>query len=281
MAQAKGSSGGESLELKTLVIAALASATAAVVVSHLWKGGTVIAAAMTPVIVAIAKELIARPIESDVVRKPVQRVGQVAAVPVRRVVPRRSPRGRVGGLDVDHETHATEPLRHEEPQPRTEPLAPPHGDPLPATEPHATAEAGFTPIRTYGGGGGGGRRRPPHLKAALVTGLLAFVIAALALTLPELLFGGAVGSGNSTTLFSGNSSKHKSKSDANKAGGDNGASTTKRSQPGQTTPTTPAPTTGTQPAPTTTTPAPSTTPQPTTPAPTTPVPTVPSTPPTP
>src|SRR3954451_25285931 len=66
--------GGAGPSLQTLVIAAAASAAAAVIVSHLWKGGTVIAAAMTPVIVAIVKELLARPMESEIVRKPVSKI---------------------------------------------------------------------------------------------------------------------------------------------------------------------------------------------------------------
>jgi hypothetical protein len=270
MAQAKGSSGGEGLELKTLVIAALASATAAIVVSHLWKGGTVIAAAMTPVIVALAKEAIARPMESEIVKRPVQRVSQVAAVPVRRVVPGRGARG----------------ARGYEPGPT---------DPLPPTQAHRTAtgdgngdhaaavdDVTLTPIRTYGGS----RRRPIHLKVALVTGLLAFVIGALALTLPELLFGGAVGSGRSTTLFSGNSSSKSSSKDGGntKTQTDKSGSTTPSAQPspGRTTPTAPAPTTGAKPPPTSTTPPSASPPSQTTPAPApTPTPQVPPPPPTP
>src|SRR3954452_7480546 len=74
--------GGESLSLQTLVIAAAASAAAAVIVSHLWKDGTVVAAAMTPVIVAIVKEMPARPMESDLVRKDVSKIiaGAFAAI---------------------------------------------------------------------------------------------------------------------------------------------------------------------------------------------------------
>src|SRR3954469_7961758 len=88
MAEGKGTGGGESLSLQTLVVAAGASAVAAIVVSHLWKGGTVIAAAMTPVIVAITKELLSRPMESELVRKPVQQVGRLASG--RIVVPGRT-----------------------------------------------------------------------------------------------------------------------------------------------------------------------------------------------
>src|SRR4051794_3446426 len=77
--------GGESLSLQTLLIAAAASAAAAVVVSHLWKGGTVIPAAMTPVPVAFVKELLPKPMESEIVRKPVQQVSRVASSSRRRV----------------------------------------------------------------------------------------------------------------------------------------------------------------------------------------------------
>src|SRR4051794_1612047 len=66
--------GGESLSLQTLIIAAAAAAAAAVIVSHVWQEGTVIAAAMTPVIVAIVKELLARPMESELVKKPVSKI---------------------------------------------------------------------------------------------------------------------------------------------------------------------------------------------------------------
>src|SRR4051812_49624753 len=79
MAEGNRTGGGEGLSLQTLVVAAAASGLAAIVVSHLWKGGTVIAAAMTPVIVAITRELITRPMESEIVRKPVQQVGRLAS----------------------------------------------------------------------------------------------------------------------------------------------------------------------------------------------------------
>jgi hypothetical protein len=55
--------GGNKLSPQTLIVASLASLTAAVVVSHFWRGGTPIAAAITPVIVALASELYRRPAE--------------------------------------------------------------------------------------------------------------------------------------------------------------------------------------------------------------------------
>src|ERR687887_2888119 len=52
------------LSLRTLVIASVASATAAIVTSQFWEGGTPIAAAVTPVIVAFVSEMLHRPTEA-------------------------------------------------------------------------------------------------------------------------------------------------------------------------------------------------------------------------
>jgi hypothetical protein len=51
------------LSIKTLLIAAAASAIAALLVPLFWERGTVFAAAMTPVIVSIVSELLKRPTE--------------------------------------------------------------------------------------------------------------------------------------------------------------------------------------------------------------------------
>jgi hypothetical protein len=58
-----GGDGGSRLSPQTLVVASLASLTAAIVTSHFWRGGTPITAAITPVIVALASELYRRPAE--------------------------------------------------------------------------------------------------------------------------------------------------------------------------------------------------------------------------
>src|SRR5436305_9592800 len=151
MAEGKGTGGGEGLSLQTLVVAAGASAVAAVVVSHLWKDGTVLAAAMTPVIVAITKELISRPMESDLVRKPVQQVGRLASG--RIAVP-----GRPGPRGSTEERRVLPPIEERPPSPVNGGGPPDAGD------------TDFTPIQTYGRA----RRRPPHLKIAVITGLVAF-----------------------------------------------------------------------------------------------------------
>jgi hypothetical protein len=51
------------VSIKTLLIAAAASATAALVVPMFWEPGTVFAAAMTPIIVSIVSELLKHPTE--------------------------------------------------------------------------------------------------------------------------------------------------------------------------------------------------------------------------
>src|SRR5205823_3008140 len=52
------------LSVRTLLIASVAAATAAIVTSQIWASGTPIAAAVTPVIVALVSELLHRPTEA-------------------------------------------------------------------------------------------------------------------------------------------------------------------------------------------------------------------------
>jgi hypothetical protein len=274
MADSQGSSGGEGLSLQTLVIAALASGAAAVIVSKIWADGTVIAAAMTPVIVSVVKEALKKPMESEIVKRPVQRIASGSRVVVggaSRTV-RSRPSSGVGRQT--YEPPVTSDGRSNGSSTAHGDGAPPHLDP---------DHPAMGPVSTYGRP----KRRRPSLKLAIVTGLLAFVIAAVVLTVPELLFGGSVaGSDNSsTTLFGGSTSdskseKQKAKDKANKNGGDSKGSTTKPEQnsPQSTTPATPpsgkTPTTE-QTTPTDTEPAPppsQTSPPPTSPVPQTPTP---------
>jgi hypothetical protein len=221
---------GDRLQVQTLIIAALASATAALVVSQFWKGGTVMSAAITPVIVAIVSDLLHRPART------VQRFTSTSSPPpTRRREPSTAGLERLGGEVASAPSGASPP---------------PHG-------PRQGA------MRVY-------KPSPPrgrlHLKVALVTGLLGFVIAAAVLTLPELIGGSALGGDRKTTLF---------------GGGDNGSETAPadderqttteehEEQPEETQPqeTAPQETTPQQPAPDGQTPPAQTTPQPTTPAP--------------
>jgi hypothetical protein len=78
-------SGG--LQVTTLVAAAIAAVAAATVVSRFWQAGTIMATAMTPVIVAVVKEMIERParrvstMASRAAAPPVARAARTVAEP--------------------------------------------------------------------------------------------------------------------------------------------------------------------------------------------------------
>ena len=164
-----------------------------------------LAAAMTPVFVAVVKEMLERPLQSEVVRRTASQVREVA-----------TPSRVLSGAAT-----RTDRVLREGPTAAT---PPPNGngnghrDALDDFAEPTPGDVVLThPRRTYSttgsGGGGGSRFRRVHFKVALVTGLLAFLIAAAVLTVPELVFGGSVGSsGSRTTLFGGGGEK-KSQSD--------------------------------------------------------------------
>jgi hypothetical protein len=238
MAEAQTGKDREGLSLQTLVIAAIASATAAVVVSKFWQDGTVVAAAMTPVIVSITREMLHRPMQSEVVKRAASRVTEL-------------PPGRVltGAAARSEDVRRRGPTASQPPPPTSNGAGQSDVTPGDVVLSH--------PRRTYSTSGAGGSRsrlRGPRMKLAVVTGLIAFVIAALVLTVPELLFGGSVSSGESrTTLFGGGdksqSEKKGSGSDEQDSGG--------QAQPDQPAPTgeeeesEPAPDDETQPQPAT------------------------------
>ncbi len=150
------------LSLRTLAIASVASATAAIVVSQFWAGGTPIAAAVTPVIVALVSEMLHRPTE---------------------VIARRITSERTAILPAD--ALEREPAREEEPP-----------------EP---------PVRVYG------QQRRPRVRRKLAVGVvattavLAFAIAAAAITIPELITGHSItGTDRHTTLVPTKRKKSKS-----------------------------------------------------------------------
>jgi hypothetical protein len=146
------SSGG--VNLQTLVITAVASGAAAYVTSELWAPGTLASAAITPVIVAIVKEALAKP--ADVVTR---------AVPVRGVVRSARP---------DEPYDPVQPF-----EPEDERIAQ-HGELVGSSRPF--------PRRAW--------------KMAVITGLLGFLVAAVIITVPELVSGKSVTGGGDTTLFS-------------------------------------------------------------------------------
>jgi hypothetical protein len=153
------------LSAKTLLIAGAASAAAALLIPMLWRPGTVFAAAMTPVVVALVSEVLRRPVET------------VSAVRVRR-----TPRG-TAILDPPPE----EPF---------DPLAPPSAEDLAVlpetTTPPPRAVHRRRPLSAR------------QWKLALSTGLVAFAAVAAVFTASELIAGDAVsGGGGGTTFFGG------------------------------------------------------------------------------
>jgi hypothetical protein len=141
------------LSLRTLLIASIASATAAVITSRFWAPGTAFAAAVTPVIVSLVSELLYRPAEHVSRLRGSRRTASPASI----------------------QAPAYEP-----PQVRN----------------GVSEKPSARPTR-----GSGRRRLRP--KIALLTGAIAFAIAAAALTLPELIFGGAAVTNRHTTIFGG------------------------------------------------------------------------------
>jgi hypothetical protein len=157
------------LSLRTLAIASLASAAAAIVVSQFWIAGTPIAAALTPVIVTLVSEMLHRPTEAVARRITTNRPALMAEA--------------MGSGPPDEE--------------RVE-------DEAPTVARDLEAEGG--PVRVYRQGRDERRgwRERIHPRVVAVTAALAFLIAAAALTLPELIAGGSIGKRDGgTTLLGG------------------------------------------------------------------------------
>jgi hypothetical protein len=227
------SSGG--LKIQTLLLSAVSAVVAATVVPMFWARGTVIATAMTPVIVALVTEALRRPVEKVSAVAPKVTAVKRVAVPVR---------GRPHGTIADD----------------------PHDfDPVPD-------DRVGEPVRGVSADDPFGLRQPqrrPWWRIGLITGLLAFVLAAGVVTASELaIFGGSVsGDRGRTTLFGGGSSAKDSKK------GSKSDEAEPSSTPSSKATSTPAPTTtpsatATPTATATATPAPSATATPQTAAPT-------------
>ena len=163
-------SGG--ISVTTLLIASASAATAAVVVPLLWEGGGVVAAAITPVIVTLVSESLKHPVTK------VQEVGVWRKTPQGTAV--RQPAGRdFDPLDPQEERLEVDPERTD--------------DPFGLREPDRGS--GFFTKR--------------KVVIALITGAIAFGIAAVVVTAGELTFGdssSSSGGGNSTTFFGGRKS---------------------------------------------------------------------------
>jgi hypothetical protein len=167
------------LSLQTLLISSISAVVAAVVVPTFWERGSLIATAITPIVVALASELLNRPAKAI-----------TAAAPK---VARRSATG--AALRSPQPTGVG--ARGEGPERVAHGGAPPwSGD----TEDPFGLRADEAP-----------RRRLP-VKLGIVTGLIAAVVGAGVVTASELaVFGHSIGhSGRETSLFGGKTHKAKS-----------------------------------------------------------------------
>jgi len=233
------------LSVSTLMIASLSSLAAAVVVSRLWGGGTLIGAAMTPVIVALVSEGLNRPAKAiGTVPKAIGTVRQTRGGRYDPVA-----EGRAGLEEGDFDGARTPPVP-------------------------AAAAAQIRVHRASTPKQGFSLRMPrPRVLAAIGTGLVAFLIAAVFLTSSELVLGKSVtSSSHRTTLVpvnrSASSSTTKDKTDTTKTTDTTTTPTTSTAT--TTTPpaeSTPAPSETTPAVPPTTTAAPQATPPAATPAP--------------
>jgi hypothetical protein len=143
------------ISIQTLVISSAAAVAAAVIIPTFWEQGTLVATAMTPVIVALV---------SEGLRRPAEKITAVTPLVVR-------PRAR-GSQGFD-------------------PLPPAaRDDPPPVADEDPFGLRERQPIRR-------------HWRLAVITGVVAFVLAVSALTLSELVFGGPATRDSGRTTFFG------------------------------------------------------------------------------
>jgi hypothetical protein len=173
------------LNIRTLAIASAASAAAALVTSQLWIAGTWVAAALTPVIVALVSEMLHRPTEriaKMTTDRPALRAEEARPLPP-------PPRRGEGGL-----------------------VRPGEGGVVPRGEGAAAPRSEAGPVKVYRSGAAeqrarSGRRRKIALGTVAVTAALAFLIAVVAITVPELVAGQSLGGGDRSTSFFGSDSR--------------------------------------------------------------------------
>jgi hypothetical protein len=213
----------------------MAAGTAAIMTSYFWQRGTLISAAMTPVIVTVVSEMLKRP--ANTVRR--------AARSARSSVPARDRVPLAYGAGAG--PPAVGPSRE----------LPAPGEPERFERPAPASSATMSEYKVYRSESRRPRFGRIHWKIVLATAAIAFVIAVGALTLPELLFGSSVSGSRGTTFFGGTASTHqsdkqKTSTDEQKTTTDNQKTTTDE----QKTTTQPTETAPTQSTPTQSTPAP-------------------------
>ena len=216
---------GSRISLETLIIASLASAAAAFAASRIWGTGTLISAAVTPVVVALVSEFLRRPVQTVAASASAKQVRKVRGVPAIRKRTIAAP-GDPMGVNADPAIPAEQRSPSGQAAPRRR------------VEPPAAITPNVEPIKYYGKAD----TWRPRWRPAVVTGLVAFAIVVALYTVPDLLAGRSItGNGQPTTFFGGS------------------ANVKKKTSPTTTVTTTTPTTTATKTAPTTTTRATSTT----------------------
>lgn len=204
-AHRQGSSG---ISAATLGIASAASALAAFVVHHLWGPGTVLSAAATPVIVALASEFLRRPAERV---SSLQEIGAVRLVPARERAGSGAMRAGDGarertgsgamrtGVGAERSTrYAASRGNDQPPSSRSEYVAG-AARPRGVRSPRVPDSRAGSPSPTYQYL----RPRRPWWRPALLTGLVAFGLVAVIFTVSDLAVGHSVTGGAHTTTFFG------------------------------------------------------------------------------
>jgi len=151
------------LNARTLVIASAASASAAAVTSQLWIAGTWIAAALTPVLVALVSELLHRPSER-----------------IARALTSDQP-----ALVLDDAAERPAEATHPDPD----------APPPPWT--------GAAPVRVYRQPRQSPVRPRIALGVVFATAAIALAVAVVVITVPELIAGQSLGKGDNATTFGG------------------------------------------------------------------------------
>ncbi|WP_026909613.1 hypothetical protein [Patulibacter minatonensis] len=169
------------LDLKTLIITAAASALAAFICSKVWAPGTLASAAFTPVAVALFREALAKP--TDVVTSALP-----AALPLTRRPLAGDPRYDLSAPDEDP-TRVHRLPGSEQPTQVT-----------PALGPQGPGATGVDPVTVHAVR----QRNRRRWQIAAITGILGFVVAAVLITVPEVIAGKS-----STTIFRGGNTPSK------------------------------------------------------------------------
>ena len=184
---------GSGISLQTLIIASFASAVASFAASRIWGAGTLISAAVTPVIVALVAEFLRRPVQTvAATAKKVPTVQSLPAVRKRTIAATEDPTG----VRSDPTRVTTDSATRDEPQSYSglpEPRLRVESSPAiaPVVNPGTIKAAEVNTWR-------------PHWRLVVVTGLLAFAIVVALYTVPDLLAGRSItGNGQPTTFFGG------------------------------------------------------------------------------